>query len=173
MIRLPALMLLLAAPVALPEVVHVDTSGFVVRHETLIAAERAQVWEQALAVGDWWNGDHTISGDATRLSIDPRPMGCFCEDLSGGDGMVHLTVTTVSRNAMLRMTGGLGPLGLMGVSGNMIWEFFDDPGGTRVRFTYAVGGYTPSGLDVIAEPVDGVVGEALERLKARAEAPHD
>ena len=59
------------------------------------------------------------------------------------------------------MTGGLGPLGLMGVNGNMTWEFFDDDNGTRIRFTYAVGGYSPDGLDTIAGGVDYVIAEAL------------
>ncbi len=67
------------------------------------------------------------------------------------------------------MTGGLGPLGLMGVNGNMLWEFFDATSGTRVRFTYAVGGFHPDGLDKIATAVDSVIGEALHRLKAHIE----
>ena len=96
------------------------------------------------------------------------------ESLAGDDGVVHLVVTTVSRDVMLRMTGGLGPLGLMGVNGNMTWEFFDAAdGATRVRFTYAVGGYRAGGLDALAEPVDGVLGEALALLKAHVETDPD
>ncbi len=67
------------------------------------------------------------------------------------------------------MTGGLGPLGLLGVDGNMTWEFFDADNGTTVRFSYAVGGYRPGGLDEFAGPVDYVIGEALQRMKAYAE----
>jgi hypothetical protein len=58
----------------------------------------------------------------------------------------------------------------MGVDGNMTWEFSDADDGTRVRFTYAVGGYRPGGLDNIAGPVDGVIGEALLLLKAHVES---
>ena len=57
----------------------------------------------------------------------------------------------------------------MGVDGNMTWEFEDAEGGTRVRFTYAVGGYSKDGLDQIAPAVDFVIGEALDRLKAYVE----
>jgi hypothetical protein len=57
----------------------------------------------------------------------------------------------------------------MGVNGNMTWEFDDADEGTKVRFTYAVGGYHPEGLDTMAEPVDFVIGEALARLKAHIE----
>jgi hypothetical protein len=71
---------------------------------------------------------------------------------------------------LLRLTGGLGPLGLLGVDGNMTWEFADSEEGTTIRFSYAVGGYRPGGLDEMAGPVDFVIGEALQRLKAHIEA---
>lgn len=154
---------------ALGEVLNAAPGGFTVQHERLIAADRASTWNAALSVGDWWSDDHTVAGDAGRMRIDPRPQGCFCEYLAGDDGVVHLTVTSVSSPVMLRMTGGLGPLGLMGVNGNMTWEFFDDVAGTRVRFTYAVGGYYDKGLDSIAGPVDSVIGDALERLQSYVE----
>ena len=83
---------------------------------------------------------------------------------------MHLTVTFVNRNVLLRLTGGLGPLGLMGVDGNMTWEFFPTGDGkTRSKWTYAVGGYRPGGLDAVAIPVDYVIGEALARLEAWVE----
>lgn len=155
------------------EVLHAGPGGFTVAHEVTIAADRSSVWQSAIDVGEWWGDDHTISGDAGRMYIEPRPMGCFCERLQGGDGVVHLVVTSVSTHSMLRLTGGLGPLGLMGVSGSMTWEFFDADGGTRVKFTYAVGGYSADGLETIAEPVDFVIGEALGLLKARVESSAD
>ena len=148
----------------------------VVAHEIVIAAERPAVWRAAVdETGLWWNDDHTVSGDAGRISIDARPMGCFCENLGGDDGVVHLVVTSVSRHVMLRLSGGLGPLGLMGVNGNMTWEFFDavGNGATRVRFTYAVGGYSPDGLDGLAAPVDAVIGDALASLKSHVEKAGD
>lgn len=151
------------------EVLNAAPGGFTVQHERLIAADRARTWTAALSVGDWWSDDHTVAGDASRMRIDARPLGCFCEYLGGDDGVVHLTVTSVSNEVMLRMTGGLGPLGLMGVNGNMTWEFFDDVAGTRVRFTYAVGGYYDKGLDAVALPVDSVIGDALERLQEYVE----
>ena len=103
------------------------------------------------------------------MSIAPVLQGCFCEALGEKAGVVHLTVTMVNPTHLLRMTGGLGPLGLMGVDGNMTWEFLDAENGTRVRFTYAIGGYAKDGLDQIAPAVDYVIGEALDRLKAYIE----
>ena len=90
-------------------------------------------------------------------------------NLGEGAGLVHLSVSFVNPGVMLRLTGSLGPLGLMGVAGNMTWEFFDADDGTRVKFTYAVGGYRAGGLGAISLPVDYVIGEALQRLKAHVE----
>lgn len=169
----PGMFALTALAVALPamaEVVDATPSGFTIEHELLIAADRATVWDAAVNdIAQWWSDDHTVSGNSERLSLDPRPLGCFCESLAGTDGVVHMTVTSVSGGVLLRLTGGLGPLGLLGVNGNMTWEFFDDSVGTRVRFTYAVGGYRPGGLDAVADPVDAVIGEALDLLKAHVE----
>ena len=152
------------------EVIDAAPGGFSLVHEVTIAAPRDKAWRAAVdEVGRWWSSDHTISGDATRMSIDPQPQGCFCEAIGEHAGVVHLTVTFVNPNVLLRLTGGLGPLGLLGVDGNMTWEFFDAEGGTTVRFSYAVGGYRPGGLDEIAGPVDFVIGEALQRLKAYVE----
>ena len=166
-----ALILSLLSITAHADVTGASPGGFMIEHELVIDAHRGRVWQAAIhEVGQWWHDDHTISGDASRMSIEARPLGCFCEDLGGNNGVVHLVVTSVSSNSMLRMSGGLGPLGLMGVSGSMTWEFFDAGQSTRVKFTYAVGGYRPGGLDGVAVPVDYVIGEALALLKAHVES---
>lgn len=152
------------------EVLDSATNGFTTSHEVIIDADRGAVWAAATGeVGAWWSSDHTISGDASRLYIAAKPQGCFCESLGTNAGVVHLSVTMLSPEVLIRMSGGLGPLGLMGVYGNMTWEFEDAENGTSVRFTYAVGGYSPDGLDAIAAPVDYVIGEALARLQAYVE----
>ena len=145
--------------------------GFTTVNEVTVDASRDVTWKAAVdEIGVWWSSDHTISGDASRLSITPLAQGCFCENFGAGAGVVHLTVTMVNPGVVIRLTGGLGPLGLMGVNGNMTWEFEDVEGGTKVKFTYAVGGYRPEGLDTIAGPVDYVIAEALARLKAHIES---
>jgi uncharacterized protein YndB with AHSA1/START domain len=157
-----------AAPRA--EVLDVASNGFTVRHVLTIAATREAVYRAATQqVGSWWLADHTMSGDASRLSIDTRPMGCFCEDLGGDGGMVHMIVTFVNPTVIIRLTGGLGPLGLMGLAGNMTWEFADDPAGTRLTLTYAVGGYLAGGLDPLAPAVDQVLLDQMSSLRAFVE----
>lgn len=154
---------------ALGEVKDSAANGFTIVNEVVVAEERALAWAAAIDVGKWWSSDHTVSGDAERLSIEAKPQGCFCEALGRKSGVVHLVVTAVMPGTSLRLTGGLGPLGLMGVDGNMTWDFADTPEGTSIRMTYAVGGYMESGLDRIAPAVDGVLAEALNRLKAYIE----
>ncbi len=170
LIRFSLITLVIFSCTAAAEVSDAGEGGFTTTNELTINAARDVVWKSAIDdIGDWWHSDHTISGDAGRLSISAVRQGCFCEDFGAGAGAVHLTVTMVNPGVVIRLTGGLGPLGLMGVNGNMTWEFEDTEGGTRVRFTYAVGGYRPGGLDTIAEPVDNVIGEALARLRAYIE----
>jgi len=166
---LAAALLALSTPV-LAEVTDSAINGFTTVNEVVIDSGRAESWVAAVGeVGQWWSSDHTVSGEARRMSITPELQGCFCENLGEQAGVVHLTVTMVNPTHLLRMTGGLGPLGLMGVEGNMTWEFLDDENGTLVRFTYAVGGYAKGGMEQIAPAVDYVIGEALDRLKAHIE----
>ena len=162
--------LVFLAPHASAEVTSSAANGFVSVNEAIIEDGRAAAWVAAVGkVGTWWDSGHTVSGDASRMSIQANMQGCFCESLGAQAGVVHLVVTMVNPTHLLRMTGGLGPLGLMGIDGNMTWEFEDVEGGTLVRFTYAVGGYREGGLDEIAPAVDRVLGEALGRLKAYVE----
>ena len=164
------LVIVMSSPEVSGEVIDAGPNGFSLANELTIDAGRAEVWQAAVDhVGQWWSDDHTISGDAGNMSIEAVPQGCFCEAIGDHAGIVHLTVTFVNPQIILRLTGGLGPLGLMGINGNMTWEFFDAGDGTRVKFSYVVGGYRPEGLDSIAEPVDLVIGGALMLLKAYVE----
>jgi hypothetical protein len=165
------LLLAMCASPLRAEVVNAESNGFTIRHIIVVNAVREDVYEAALRnVGDWWSDAHTVSGDASNMHIDPRPLGCFCESLGDDGGVVHMTVTFVNPGVMIRLTGGLGPLGLMGVDGNMTWEFEPDGASTSVTLNYAVGGYLPGGLDAIATAVDAVLVEQMNRLKAFVEA---
>ena len=169
-IRKVALIPLAIAGQAPAEVLDAAGNGFTVRHEMYIEAERGVVYETAVErIAEWWSSDHTVSGDAANLYILTDMPGCFCEKLGERGGLIHLSVTFVNPGIMLRFSGGLGPLGLMGVSGNMTWEFDDADEGTTMTLQYAVGGYLEGGLDAVAGPVDAVLGEQISRLKALIE----
>lgn len=164
-----------AAALSLPsgaEVIEAEASGFHTRHSLTVARPRAEVYRASVGqVGSWWSDDHTVSGRAANLYVDARPQGCFCERLGESGGVVHLTVTFVNPTVMLRLSGGLGPLGLMGVNGNMTWEFADTGEGTMLTWSYAVGGYHPGGLEQLAAAVDAVLIEQMTRLKRFLEEP--
>lgn len=163
--------LLLAAVSVDAEVLSSAANGFAIRHEVAIEADRTAVYEAAVGdIGQWWSSDHTVSGDAANLSMTTTVPGCFCESLGSGAGLVHMTVSFVNPGVMIRLTGGLGPLGLMGVSGNMTWEFEEAESGTLMVLQYAVGGFMDGGLDTVAPAVDGVLGEAISRLKSYVES---
>jgi hypothetical protein len=154
---------------AAAEVIDAAPSGFTTRHSIEIGAPRAAVYHNAVKrIGHWWNGDNTMSGHASNLYIEAVPQGCFCERLQGG-GVVHMTVTFINPAVMLRLTGGLGPLGLLGVNGNMTWEFEDSEAGTTMTWSYAVGGYRSGGLDQLAATVDQVLVDQMNRLKEFSE----
>lgn len=169
-LRLIALCAVLALPAAHAKVLDAAAGGFTVEHSVDLPVERHLAWNAAvLEIGDWWHADHTISGDSSNLYINPVPLGCFCERLGDNAGLVHMTVTFVNPAVILRLTGGLGPLGLMGINGNLTLEFNDhaeQAGHSTVVLRYAVGGYRPGGLDAVAAPVDAVLGEQMARLAA-------
>jgi hypothetical protein len=67
------------------------------------------------------------------------------------------------------MIGALGPLQTMAVTGSMTWQMEESGGATKLTLTYAVSGYLPGGLQALAGPVDGVLGEQFQRLKTYIE----
>ena len=148
------------------EVVAKSSAGFISKHTLNIAAPPQRVFEALTdEVGRWWNPEHSYSGVSANFSIDARAGGCFCERLKDGS-VAHMTVVFVTRNSVLRMIGGLGPLQSMAVNGSMTFALApSDNGGTRLQYEYAVGGYSPEGLEGLAEPVDRVQLDQLQRLQ--------
>jgi uncharacterized protein YndB with AHSA1/START domain len=164
---LAALFAFAAAP-AHAEVVASATGGFTVRHVVAVAAPPAQAWRRFTEVGRWWNDDHTFSGSARNLSLAVRPGGCWCEKLDGGGFVRHMEVIYAAPGEMLRLSGGLGPLQDLPVSGVMTVKVEADGAGSKVTLTYAVGGNTASGLASLAPAVDGVLGQQMTRYAAFA-----
>jgi len=161
-----ALALLLAgASCADADIVNAATAGFTVKIVESVPAPAARVY-QALTerIGSWWDKDHTWSGNAANLSIDPRPGGCFCERLPGG-GVQHMIVIYADRGKLLRMSGGIGPLQDLAVTGVMSWVLTETAGKTTIEVTYKVGGYAPGGgVGALATPVDMVLTAQVKRL---------
>ena len=143
----------------------VTANGFLVRHERVIAAPPARVYEALVGqIGFWWNPQHTYTGDSKNLSIDPRAGGCFCERLPNG-GVEHMRVVALKTNEMLRLIGSLGPLQASGVTGSMTWLISPAEKGSTLTLTYSVGGFIAGGFEGVAPAVDRVIGEQVDRLK--------
>jgi uncharacterized protein YndB with AHSA1/START domain len=151
---------------AAAEVIDSSPSGFTVKLAITIQAPPADVYRRLVHnVGDWWNSAHTFSGDAHNLSIEEKPMGCFCEKLPGGGGVRLMEVVNLAPGKVLVLSGGLGPMQAMAVAGGLRFQISPVEGGSKLEVTYAVGGYLKAGLDTWAKPVDSVLLDQITRLK--------
>jgi len=159
-----------AAAPATAEVARSTDSGFLVRHRAAVHAAPDVAWRTLVErVGLWWHPDHTWFGDSTKLSIDPRPGGCFCESGPDGAGVQHLEVVFLQPQRLLRMRGALGPLQGSGLAGSLTWSFTPQDETTVVELTYSVGGFFEGGFASLAPGVDHVLGLQFERFVAFAE----
>jgi uncharacterized protein YndB with AHSA1/START domain len=162
------ILVLLSALLATPasaELIHADPSSFLVKHR-LVAPVGAEVaFDALLHVERWWGGDHTWSGDAKNISIEPRVRGCWCERWPDAE-IEHGRILYIKKNSNLRLTGSLGPLQDMAV--NAVLDYTLTPGkdGTQIDMMYRVTGADSSQLDGVAAIVDKVMVEQMLRLKS-------
>jgi uncharacterized protein YndB with AHSA1/START domain len=169
LVTLPILCAMLAAPVR-GEVIESTAAGFSVRNAATISAPPDKVYSALTdKVGGWWDPAHTFSHDARNLSVDAKPGGCFCERLSDGGGVQHMSVVYASPGKLLRLTGAIGPLQEAALVGTMTWNLSQAGGATTVELIYTVGGFRAGGLRDLPTVVDGVLRGQLARLKAFVE----
>jgi len=148
-------MAVLALPVR-AEVKDASASGFTIENSAVVPLDASTAWQALIgSVDSWWPKDHTWWGRASRLTIQARAGGCFCE-VAGDRQAQHMLVVFADPPRMLRMIGGLGPLQGMGLSGVLEWRMTAVDGGTRITLWYRVGGYAPDDLGRLAAVVDGV-----------------
>jgi uncharacterized protein YndB with AHSA1/START domain len=165
----------LAIALLTPGFAHADVAdsaanGFTVKLAVTIQAPPQDVYRRLVHnVGDWWNPMHTFSGDSHNLSIDDKPMGCFCEKLPSGGGVRHMEVVNADPGKTLVLTGGLGPLQSMAATGSLSIQLAAASGATKLTVVYAVTGYLPGGMNTFAAPVDSVITEQFMRLKSLIE----
>lgn len=152
-----------------------NAAGFAVRATAEVPASPDAVWETLLDPAEWWAGNHTFSGDAANLSLDPRAGGCFCEllpnttnkqDVPRG-GVQHMQVVYIEKPKTLRLSGALGPLQSEPVVGTLTFVIKADASGTRINAEYAVGGYMRIPSERMAPLVDKVITEQVGRLAAK------
>jgi hypothetical protein len=167
---------LLSAGPAFADVASSSAAGFIVRIELPVAAPPADVYARFFEIGKWWSDAHTYSGKASNLTLRNEPGGCFCETLPGGGFVRHATLEYSDKGKVAVLDGALGPLQALGAHGLLAFTFgpadkTNPSAGTRLVATYTVSGYQPDpGFAPLAEPVNGVLKEQVERLKRLAEA---
>jgi uncharacterized protein YndB with AHSA1/START domain len=162
--------LLVFAGAARAEVVDKQANGFQVRQTVTVKAAPGAVWKALVEPGRWWSSEHTFSGDAKNMRIEAKGGGCWCETLPGGGETRHMSVVMVRPGEELNFSGGLGPLSFMGAAGSLDMKLEKAGTGTKVSWTYTVGGYAPGGLDKLAVPVDTVLQQQLDRLGRHVDA---
>lgn len=146
----------------------VDASGdhYVLKHEGRSTLSPADLWARLIKPETWWHPDHTYSGDAGNLSLEPVAGGLWREEWQDGS-VLHGEVLNAVPGKLLRLDAPFGPLQGMGVS--VVWTISIKPDGegSLVTFDEIANGSSSSKLDALAPAVDGVKAEAMRRLTSR------
>jgi len=147
------------------EVLSAGPAGFNIRHVVDTPnAPAPTVWAALSDIARWWDPEHTYSGNARNLSLDPVVLGCFCEKLSLYAGVEHARVVYALPAKTLRLSGALGPLQPFGVTGSLTWQIDPVGAGSRITMTYNVGGFADRPLAEWAPLVDAVMVAQTQRL---------
>ena len=134
--------------------------------EARVAATPERAWRALTQIQNWWSSAHTYSGDSSRLRLDARAGGCWCERWDGQSVEHARVVLVMEREGVrtLRVLGALGPLQEIGVSGVLTFVVAPDPQGARITMTYRVSGDPALNLDRLAPGIDAVMTEQFGRL---------
>lgn len=175
--RIAALAAILAgfvcAGVAQAEVKQAAADSFLLTYSVPVAATPAKIWAELAQVQQWWSDEHTWSGKAANLSLQPTAGGCFCERWPQG-GAEHGHVVMALPERLLRLDAALGPLQEFALKGMLsFWIKTSEDGKSAVLdVEYRVNGAAASGLDQLAPQVDAVLGAQVARLQRYVETGH-
>lgn len=174
-VLVPAAVLAAISSPAFAEVKSASDTGFNSIHVATVDATPEEIWKRLLVPKDYWNKAHSWSGSSAGFYIDAQANGCFCELFQEADvngklktvgSVEHMRVIFAQPGKVLRMQGALGPLQSEAVIGTLTiaMEPFKDNAGTRVSFSYVVGGYMRYKVADIAPAVDKVLGEQFKNM---------
>ena len=164
-----AILLAASAAPASAEVVAAGPNGFEVREMVQLVVPPNVAFESFANIADWWDPEHTYSGDSAHLSLALQPGGCFCERFpKSGGGIEHLRVTYVDPGKHVILTGALGPLLYEATTGVMDIQVKGVAGGSQVTLDYKVAGFANGGAAKLAPTVDEVLGGQMRRYRSYA-----
>lgn len=147
-----------------------DAHSALITHRIELEGSVSDSWQLLIEPSQWWNSDHTWSGDARNMQLDPRAGGCWCE-IWGDSSVEHGRIIRAEPNKHLRLQGGFGPLQGMPVFAVMDFSLSEIEGKTVLNFRYEFSGPSSAQLDQIAPAVDSVMATQLSQLKLKLGAP--
>jgi hypothetical protein len=146
------------------DVVRSSEFGFTVSHAIAAPMPPPTAWSALSDVGRWWDSEHTYSGDARNLSLEPVVGGCFCERLGMYAGIEHMRVIYARPSKTLRLSGAMGPLQEFAVTGTLTFNIEPAAGGSKLSMTYTASGYADRPMAEWATIVNDVLTLQLQRL---------
>ncbi|WP_097090714.1 SRPBCC family protein [Novosphingobium sp. Chol11] len=162
-----------AGTTAQAEVKSVNDVGFSIASNVRIDRDARSVYALIVKPARWWSSEHSYSGDAANLSMDPRAGGCFCERLSGANGKAgsveHARLILAEPYKRVRLSGALGPLQADAVIGTLELTIMPSDRDVEVTMSYIAAGYMRMDSKQMAPAIDKVLTEQLMRLKRVAE----
>ncbi len=150
---------LLATP-ASAEVVSRTEDGFILRYRMSLDTTPQDIIGAMSRVGEWWDSDHTYSGDAGNISVDLTPGGCWCEAMPDAEPFRHGTTREVAAGHLL-FDAPFGPLNGKATKADLRVEWPAASRGHEITWTMTIEG---PGLGALAGPVDGVMGAGFGRF---------
>ena len=159
----------IAAPAG-AEVVTASNNGFEIQHRINLVVEPEVAMAAFSDIPQWWDPEHTYSGDSANLSLTLRAGSCFCERLPDGGGIEHMRVIYVDPGKRAVLIGSLGPLLFEATTGVMDVQVKSAAGGSQLTINYKVAGFANGGADKMAAAVDQVLAAQLKRYRAYATA---
>ena len=168
---IPLIALSLLAPPAAAEVVSAGPNGFHVRQSVQIVIPTDSAYSGFGRVSDWWNKEHTYSGDSANLSMALNPGGCFCERLPNGGGIEHMRVSYLDPGKRIVLTGPLGPLLYEATAGVMDMKFERTASGSKITMDYKAAGFANGGAEKLAPLVDRVLADQFRRYREYVRRP--
>lgn len=161
----PLIVLSMIASPAAADVVSSNANGFHIRETVQMVVPTDRAYAAFARLPEWWNKEHTYSGDSANLNLALTAGGCFCEKLTDGGGVEHMHVAFVDPGKRVVLTGSLGPLLYEATSGVMDVQFERIAGGAKVTMDYKAAGFAEGGADKLAPVVDSVLADQMARFR--------
>lgn len=155
------------------EVTSSAADGFQIKITKSVAGGASEVCECLVNdISKWWDATHSYSGNAQNFSMDLENH-CLLEKLPDGGFVRHMEIVFYQPRRVLRLTGGLGPLQEMGVTGALTFKLNQNGDYTDVELTYNVVGRDAQNLEKLAPAVNSVLNQQMDRLKKHCDITHN